>query len=367
MRGDRLRQRRASASSHARADLRARHRPLRGDASTSTASPTCSAATSSTNRHRRVRWSSIAATRRIDSHGTRASATASCADGDALALLDPRPAGARRRRGAIAYAVRRSRNHGAERRRRHGRVPGRLRLVRRAARSRSASSCSRATPPSARCSSAVGRVLRRGVAARHLQRQDVRRAGDGDALGCSTACAPPFDGLPHFDMLHAARRLWRRAATARRVGATSDGCRLGTLERVLCDVDARRRRARLRDSRALLPASCAAAMRGRSSRCSSTTGSTCSRWRRSRRTRVRAGRGGRGALPRRGRSARAGQRLRARRLDRSRDRGATSTRPTIASRARRRRRARRSTGWGCACGATAASRRRRTAGRACST
>src|SRR3954468_1510355 len=56
----------------------------------------------------------------------------------------------------------------------------------------------------------------------------------------------PLESVRHFDMLHPARRLWRaRAATARvpgaRTGAPADaaddgGCRLGTLERVLCDV-----------------------------------------------------------------------------------------------------------------------------------
>ena len=43
----------------------------------------------------------------------------------------------------------------------------------------------------------------------------------------------PLDGVPHFDMLHPARRLWRA-----RVGASIDegGCRLTTLERVLMGV-----------------------------------------------------------------------------------------------------------------------------------
>ena len=49
----------------------------------------------------------------------------------------------------------------------------------------------------------------------------------------------PLESVRHFDMLHPARRLWRN-----RVGgeASTDlgeagGCRLGTLERVLCDVN----------------------------------------------------------------------------------------------------------------------------------
>jgi hypothetical protein len=44
----------------------------------------------------------------------------------------------------------------------------------------------------------------------------------------------PLDGVPHFDMLHPARRLW-----SGRSGVTGDdgGCRLSTLERVLFDVE----------------------------------------------------------------------------------------------------------------------------------
>jgi uncharacterized protein YprB with RNaseH-like and TPR domain len=38
---------------------------------------------------------------------------------------------------------------------------------------------------------------------------------------------PPLDGVPHFDMLHPARRLWRH---------DEQGCRLSTLERTLFDV-----------------------------------------------------------------------------------------------------------------------------------
>ena len=45
---------------------------------------------------------------------------------------------------------------------------------------------------------------------------------------------PPVDSVRHFDMLHPARRLWR----TRDDGVLDDGggCRLGTLERVLCGV-----------------------------------------------------------------------------------------------------------------------------------
>lgn len=40
----------------------------------------------------------------------------------------------------------------------------------------------------------------------------------------------PFGGMPHVDMLHAARRLWRADDST----AEGSGCRLGELERVLC-------------------------------------------------------------------------------------------------------------------------------------
>lgn len=43
----------------------------------------------------------------------------------------------------------------------------------------------------------------------------------------------PLDGVPHFDMLHPARRLWSTRAGQ---GADDGGCRLSTLERVLFDV-----------------------------------------------------------------------------------------------------------------------------------
>lgn len=45
----------------------------------------------------------------------------------------------------------------------------------------------------------------------------------------------PLDGVPHFDMLHPARRLWKQREDARG-GGEDGGCRLSTLERVLFDV-----------------------------------------------------------------------------------------------------------------------------------
>jgi hypothetical protein len=44
----------------------------------------------------------------------------------------------------------------------------------------------------------------------------------------------PLDGVPHFDVLHPARRLWR--ARARAGDADDAGCRLATLERTLFNV-----------------------------------------------------------------------------------------------------------------------------------
>ena len=45
----------------------------------------------------------------------------------------------------------------------------------------------------------------------------------------------PLDGIPHFDMLHPARRLWKVRSSA--PGDSDDGgCRLSTLERALFDV-----------------------------------------------------------------------------------------------------------------------------------
>jgi uncharacterized protein YprB with RNaseH-like and TPR domain len=44
--------------------------------------------------------------------------------------------------------------------------------------------------------------------------------------------AMPLDGVPHFDTLHTARRLWK----TRSDDATEGGCRLSTLERTLFDV-----------------------------------------------------------------------------------------------------------------------------------
>jgi uncharacterized protein YprB with RNaseH-like and TPR domain len=50
----------------------------------------------------------------------------------------------------------------------------------------------------------------------------------------------PLDGVPHFDTLHAARRLWKTRMASPMTSRTDDlsesGCRLATLERALFDV-----------------------------------------------------------------------------------------------------------------------------------
>jgi hypothetical protein len=43
--------------------------------------------------------------------------------------------------------------------------------------------------------------------------------------------------VPHFDMLHPARRLWKTRASTAREGFDDSGCRLSTLERTLFDVN----------------------------------------------------------------------------------------------------------------------------------
>ncbi len=89
----------------------------------------------------------------------------------------------------------------------------------------------------------------------------------------------PLDNVPHFDMLHPARRLWRARSAASR--PDDGGCRLSTLERTLFNVS--RSRATLAGSRYRRgsSASCAAAIRVRSSQCSNTIDSISCRWPRS--------------------------------------------------------------------------------------
>ena len=81
---------------------------------------------------------------------------------------------------------------------------------------------------------------------RHLQRQVVRPAADRDALRAAPA-ATPFAELPHIDMLHPARRMWR--------GRPDIGlpCSHATLEQTLCGYVREGDVAGVRDSGALLP------------------------------------------------------------------------------------------------------------------
>ncbi len=93
--------------------------------------------------------------------------------------------------------------------------------------------------------------LRRGGPDRHLQRQDVRRPGDGDAL------AVP----PHADAARQRAALRHAAPGAAAVASATpatDGCRrwrlpAGTLERALFDVNRVGDVPRLRDPAPLLP------------------------------------------------------------------------------------------------------------------
>ena len=98
----------------------------------------------------------------------------------------------------------------------------------------------------------------------------------------------PLGGVPHFDMLHPARRLWKARADA------ADGGRLPAVDARAHAVRRARASAMCRDSRfpAATSSSCAPAIRGRSSRCSSTTASTSCRWPRSWRAAVQLAREG---------------------------------------------------------------------------
>ena len=83
----------------------------------------------------------------------------------------------------------------------------------------------------------------------------------------------PLDDMPHFDMLHPARRLWRtRSVLPDDGGLPIDDAGTGAAEPA-----AGGRRRRFRDTRPVLPLPENRAIRVRSSRCSSTTGSISSR------------------------------------------------------------------------------------------
>ena len=212
--------------------------------------------------------------------------------GDVWARTDRRAGGAarsgigrcaalcRRRAGASAVRLFRSRNHGAERRRGHAGVSRRLRLVRRGRRVRHAAVPADAARRRARAARGGRRGVRARRRARHLQRQVVRRAGARDAVPVSPARRGAGRELPHVDVLHPARRFWSRgrltAGTHR--SDEPDGCSLLALERAACSARGASATCPASRFRAATSSSSAAATRGRSRRCSSTTGSICCRW-----------------------------------------------------------------------------------------
>ena len=223
----------AGSATAPRADLRAGHRPLRGDRSISTASPTCSAGVSSQTRFGRA----LVVDRRYESdrfHGTRRDRRLRrrrLRRSRLTRSLDP----ARRRAGGCRRTTRGRRRRaaslfvdlettglsgGAGTRG----VSGRVRLVRHAARSRSRQFLLTSYAAERALLARRRRVLRRRRPARHLQRQDVRRAGDGDAVAVPPHARCRSSDVPHFDMLHPARRLVASRAPER--AAMPDGRRL---------------------------------------------------------------------------------------------------------------------------------------------
>ena len=254
--------------------------------STSIASATCSAAPSSARRSAGA-WSSSGATSRIAGTARSGSATASCgrAAGWRCSTRRSKSAAARSgaeasraRAGAVARGVHRSRDDRSQRRRGHGRVPRRARLLR-----------SRRVPgppvPAhqprrrARAARRGRRVLRRRGSDRDLQREDVRRAGDGDALGVPShgAAARRDPALRHAASGAAAVEGARCRHPANRTMAAA-GCRRWSGR---CSAFAGWATCPASRFRGASSSSCAAAIRARSSRCSSTTGWTWCRWRRS--------------------------------------------------------------------------------------
>ena len=170
----------------ARADLRAGHRRVRRPDGSRRASPTSSAGGLSETPFGQC----LVIDRRYEAdrfHGThphrrlRARRTATARAAATRRWRRSPAGGAARSRRSPRTLVHRSRDHRAERRRRDAGVPGRLRLLRSR---RVPGAAVPAHEPCRRARAARrGRgVLRRRGSDRHLQRQDVRRAGDGDAL-----------------------------------------------------------------------------------------------------------------------------------------------------------------------------------------
>ena len=254
--------------------------------SISIASARCSAASSSDTRSAGA-WSSIGATSPIAGTARSASATASCALGDGLAVLDPALESAAARRGAgrsggahpdaVADVFIDLETTGSQRGRRHGGVPRRAWLLR----------PRRVPGPPV----PAHQPCRRTGAARRGRRSASRVSDLLVSYNGKTFDVPvmetrwvfhrmelPFDGIPHFDMLHPARRLWKLRASASTADRTmaGAGCRRWSGRCSTCGGWAMCPAARFRGASS---SSCEAAIHVRSSRCSSTTGSISCRWR----------------------------------------------------------------------------------------
>ena len=204
-------------------------------------------------------------------------------DGDSLRLLDPTlrtepsPIAAERRRvepRAAADRVRRPRDDGAERRRRHGGVPRRLRLVR----------PGRVPGPPVPADQLRERARAAGGRRRVLRRRDLLVTYNGKTFDVPVMETRwLFHRMP---MPLGRRAALRHAAPGAAAVAAREPMQATT---AAAGFDARARAVRRRAGRRrpghgdpgrASSGSCAAAIRGRSSRCSSTTASTWCRWRR---------------------------------------------------------------------------------------
>ena len=180
----------------------------------------------------------------------------------------------RRRAGAAAVRVLRSRDHRPERRRGHARVSRRLRLVRRRGRVR------HAAVPADAATRTSGAMLD-AVAA------ELARAGALVSFNGKSFDAPVLETRYLFHRLDVDRRASCRTSTCciRRGGSgprrtlrrMPAAVRSVTLEQQISRRAAQRRRAGFEIPRALLPVRPHAATRVRWRRCSSTTGSICCR------------------------------------------------------------------------------------------
>ena len=142
-------------------------------------------------------------------------------------------AGARSASVYVPTLLLRSRNHRPGGRRRHAGVSGRLRNHSRTAGFASGSFCCPVFEHERALLSLVAELAAGAGHARHLQRPFVRRAADRDALSALIACRFRFGDMPHLDMLHPARRLWKQRPTIAGPPLDDDSCKLSVLERHL--------------------------------------------------------------------------------------------------------------------------------------